>query len=75
MKIKIERFKSLSTHIYIEVYTMGLILIKSITEEAEEYLSDDELNEAINEFYEEEAQRKAIDRDRKPLKGIRKSAV
>jgi len=54
---------------------MTLILIQQIKPTTDNYLSDDELNEAVNEFYEEEIERKAIDRDRKPLKDIRKSIL
>jgi len=48
---------------------MSLILITKI----EQYLSDDELLEAVNEFYEERDAQEAIDEDVYPLKSIRKS--
>ena len=51
---------------------MTLILIQSISER---YLSDDELNEVINEFYEERDAQESIDKDAYPLKDIRKSIL
>jgi len=52
---------------------MSLILIKQIRTEPENFLSDEELNEAVNEFYEERDAQEAIDADLYPLKSIRKS--
>lgn len=51
----------------------GVIRVTEIRT-ADEYISDDELNEAINEWYEEQEAKAEIENDVYPLKGIR-SAV
>jgi flagellar motor switch protein FliG len=52
---------------------MSLIIIKPIKQE--NYLSDEELEEAINEFYEERDKNDRIDSDKYPFKDIRKTVL
>jgi len=47
-----------------------MVAIIEITIE-KRYLSDDELNEAVNEYYEEQKIKEEINNDEYPLKGIR----